>query len=83
MAIRVALIGFGYWGPNYARVLCDLPGLSLTVICDRYADRLSGVRTRYPGVDTCGNIDEVLARADIDAVVIATPASTHQPLVPK
>ena len=30
----LALIGFGYWGPNYARVLSDLPGAELTVICD-------------------------------------------------
>ena len=63
-AIGVALIGFGYWGPNYARVLCDLPGLRLTVICDRDADRLASVRLRYPGVATCTDMDEVLARAE-------------------
>ena len=80
-AIRVALIGFGYWGPNYARVLTDLPGLRLAVICDRDAQRLASVERRYPGVATTTDTDAVLARADIDAVVIATPASTHQPLV--
>ena len=40
-ALRLALVGFGYWGPNYARVLNDLPGVELTAICDRSADRLA------------------------------------------
>ena len=78
---RVALIGFGYWGPNYARVLNDLPGVQLTVVCDRSADRLAHVRTRYPAITTCETVADVLAGDRVDAVVIATPASTHQQLV--
>jgi predicted dehydrogenase len=77
----MALIGFGYWGPNYARVLSELPGAALTVVCDRSADRLSLVRDRYRAVETCDRVEPVLARGDIDAVVIATPASTHEALV--
>ena len=37
--VRLALVGFGYWGPNYARVLNDLPDAELTAVCDRSADR--------------------------------------------
>ena len=79
--VRVALIGFGYWGPNYARVLHDLPRVELTCVCDRSADRLALVRQRYPAVDTCDDVERLLARDDIDAVVIATPASSHEQLV--
>ena len=79
--VRVALIGFGYWGPNYARVLNDLPGAELTIVCDRSAERLEHVRQRYPAIDISRDTDEVLGRADVDAVVIATPAATHQALV--
>jgi predicted dehydrogenase len=79
--VRIALIGFGYWGPNYARVLNDLPGATLSVVCDRSPERLNLVRDRYRAVQTSSNIDEVLANPDIDAVVIATPASTHAALV--
>jgi predicted dehydrogenase len=79
--VRLALIGFGYWGPNYARVLSDLPGADLTVICDPRADRLELVRQRYPSVAACASLDQVYARDDVDAVVIATPASTHEALV--
>jgi predicted dehydrogenase len=79
--LRVALLGFGYWGPNYARVLHELPNVALMMICDRSADRLAQVRQRYPEVATALEADAALGRDDIDAVVIATPASTHHPLV--
>ena len=80
-SVRVALIGFGYWGPNYARVLHELPQVDLKVICDRSADRLNLVRQRYRTVGTCATVEEVFARDDVDAMVIATPASTHASLV--
>jgi predicted dehydrogenase len=80
-SVRVALIGFGYWGPNYARVLHELPQVDLKVICDRSAERLAQARERYPGVATSADVDEALGRDDLDAAVIATPATTHEPLV--
>ena len=79
--MRLALIGFGYWGPNYARVLHDLPGVELTAVCDRRADRLALVHERYPAVEALPSVAEVLARPDIEAVVVATPASTHSDIV--
>jgi predicted dehydrogenase len=78
---RLALIGFGYWGPNYARALSELSQVQLTAICDRSSDRLTQVRQRYPGVMTCTDPSDVFRQSDIDAVVIATPASTHRQLV--
>jgi len=77
--LRVALIGFGYWGPNYARVLHDLPSVELTAVCDSSAGRLAQVRQRYPSVATFPDLAGALGR--IDAAVIATPASTHRALV--
>jgi predicted dehydrogenase len=79
--VRLALIGFGYWGPNYARVLNDLPDVELTVVCDQRPDRLSLVRQRYRAVATCEHLDDLFERDDVDGVVIATPASTHAELV--
>jgi predicted dehydrogenase len=79
--VRLALIGFGYWGPNYARVLSELPGAELTAICDQRPDRLAIVGQRYRAVAACASLDELFARSDVDAVVIATPASTHEALV--
>jgi predicted dehydrogenase len=79
--MRVALIGFGYWGPNYARVLHELPNVELAMVCDTSAERLAQVRQRYPDISTAQDPDEAFRRGDIDAVVIATPASSHQSLV--
>jgi predicted dehydrogenase len=79
--VRLALIGFGYWGPNYARVLNDLPGAELTVVCDRSPERRAMVRQRYQSVAICDGVEDLFARDDIDAVVIATPASTHEAIV--
>jgi len=79
--VRLALIGFGYWGPNYARALSDLAGAELTAICDQRPDRLAAVRQRHRAVAACATVEELFARDDVDAVVIATPASTHEALV--
>jgi predicted dehydrogenase len=78
--VRLALVGFGYWGPNYARVLNDLPDAALSFVCDRSAERLALVRQRYRAVATCDDVEALFARDDVDAVVIATPASTHTAL---
>jgi predicted dehydrogenase len=80
-AIGVALIGFGYWGPNYARVLNELEGIRFTAVCDRDADRLAQMKRRYPGVATCERTEDLFSRGDVDAVIIATPAATHEALV--
>jgi len=37
--IRVALVGYGYWGPNYARIFGELPGSEVAAICEVAPDR--------------------------------------------
>jgi predicted dehydrogenase len=74
---RVGLIGFGYWGPNLARNIAETPGLSLTAVADARADRLDVVARRHPGAACLTDAHELIARADVDAVVVATPLTTH------
>lgn len=78
--IRIGLIGFGYWGPNYARVLDELPDSTVTVICDSKPERLQRAVARFPHIQVCSDAQELLRRTDVDAVVISTPASTHYTL---
>jgi len=75
--IRIALIGYGYWGPNYARVLSELPGVQVTAICDERQDRLERAAARFPQLAVSQDMHEVLRRGDTDAAVISTPATTH------
>lgn len=74
---KVAIIGCGYWGVNYARVFEELPNVQLVAICDQRPARLEELANRFPKVHLTTAIDEVLQRADVDGVVICTSAITH------
>ena len=76
-AVRVGVIGYGYWGPNLVRNLAELPGFDVAVVSDRRPQRLAQVRLRHPLVKTTPDCNEIFASPDIDAVVIVTPVSTH------
>jgi predicted dehydrogenase len=76
-AVRVGVIGYGYWGPNLVRNLAELPGFDVSVVSDRRPQRLTQVRMRHPMVKTTTDCNEIFASPDIDAVVIVTPVSTH------
>lgn len=73
----------GYWGPNLVRNFCDVPGARVAAVCDARPERLEIVQSRYPGVETTTEYDEVLSNKKIDAVIIATPVSTHYPFASK
>ena len=73
----VAIVGYGYWGPNLLRNYLEVPGVSVAWVCDRRADALDKVRRRSPAQAVTESYDEVLADPEVDAVVIATPISTH------
>ena len=75
--VRIAIVGYGYWGPNLARNLHELPDAELAWVCDRSPSALARAQTRYPDLRTTGELDEVLADETVEAVVVATPASTH------
>ena len=78
--IRVGLIGYGYWGPNYARVLNDLSDVSLAFVCDAQEEQLRRAAARFPQLPLSRDVSEALRREDADAVIISTPASTHYEL---
>ncbi|MGZ4385454.1 MAG: Gfo/Idh/MocA family protein [Gaiellaceae bacterium] len=75
--LRIAVVGLGYWGPNLVRNLADLTGAELTCVCDLREERLEPIRRRYPAVKTTTRFEEVLDDAEIDAVALATPVSSH------
>jgi predicted dehydrogenase len=75
--VRVAVVGFGYWGPNLVRNLHELECTDVVAVCDLRSDRLAAVGKRFPNVRLSDTFDAVLASDDVDAVAIATPVSTH------
>lgn len=76
---NIACIGAGYWGKNLVRNFASL-GV-LRTICDVDVDRLKPYKEQHPGVELRTSIHEVLQDAEIEAVVIATPAETHFKIV--
>ena len=76
-ALTVGLVGLGYWGPNLARNLDDLPGLDLTWICDRDESALERVAPRFPNARRTTRFEDLLEDESLDALAIATPVVTH------
>src|SRR5207253_6021675 len=79
--VRVAVIGLGYWGPNLVRNFFNVAGPDLRLCCDRDTSRLESMSRSYPTVRMVTDAAEVFQNPEIDAVAIATPVSTHYPLV--
>jgi predicted dehydrogenase len=75
---RIGLVGLGYWGRNLARSFGDLA--ELRWLCDASSEALGVVSARHPGARTTTSYDDLLSDPDLDAVVVATTASTHYEL---
>jgi predicted dehydrogenase len=73
----VAIVGYGYWGPNLLRNYMEVPGAAVKWVCDLEQAALDNAKMRYPVVQTTRLYEAVLDDGDVDAVIIATPISTH------
>lgn len=76
MRTRVALIGCGAWGENLLRVLGESPRAAVVAVADPRADRRALAASRAPHAAIVEDLDDAIA-AGVDAVLIATPASSH------
>jgi predicted dehydrogenase len=77
VSLRIGVAGLGYWGPNLARNFEELG--TLAALCDVSEERRSTFAARYPEARVTGEFDDLLSD-DLDAVVIATPVTTHYDL---
>ena len=78
--LKIAAIGCGYWGPNLIRNFNNNPEVDLVAICDLDDARRKHMKGLYPNADVLDDHQKILADESIDAVVVATPVSTHYPL---
>jgi predicted dehydrogenase len=77
---RMAVVGLGYWGPNLVRNVNELANAELAMVCDSRRPSLEKIARRYPGVATTDDFHDVIADPTIDAILLATPVSTHHTL---
>jgi len=74
--LRFGVIGWGYWGPKIARNLDSLSHAAVTMVADTDASRFTNLAVNQPWIQTTTLIEDIF-RSDVDAIVIATPVSTH------
>jgi predicted dehydrogenase len=75
--VRVAVVGAGYWGKNLVRNFAAVDSAQLVMVCDADPKVRARIGAEYAGVAVAPDLADALGRSDVDAVVLATPASTH------
>src|SRR6266850_4057384 len=78
--LNVAVVGVGGWGKNLARNYFQIPDCSLKYVCDLNRNRLEELQRQLPGTAITPRFDDLLTDSELQACVIATPASTHYAL---
>jgi predicted dehydrogenase len=75
--IGVAVVGYGYWGPNLARNVSERPELRLVGLCESDPRRRAEFLRRHPSARVDEELDALVADPQVEAVLVATPPHTH------
>lgn len=79
--INIGIIGCGHWGPNYVRNFSSAGCSRVKYVCDIQKRKLGTIKSQHPQIITTTNYKDILKDASVEAVVIATNASSHYELV--
>ncbi len=75
--IRVALAGAGAFGIKHLDAIKNIDGVQVTSLISRELEKTKEVAAKY-GIGHCTTeLDESLARSDVDAVILCTPTQMH------
>ncbi len=78
--MNIGIIGIGYWGPNLVRNFYNNSKCKKLFVSDLREGRLEYIKNLFPNVSVTTNSNELLEDKSIDAIVIATPVTTHKDL---
>ena len=74
MNLRFGIIGYGFMGHEHMTLLSDFDGIDVIAICDREADQMNDAPE---GVAKYTDAADLLARDDIDVVIISANNNQH------
>jgi 2-hydroxy-4-carboxymuconate semialdehyde hemiacetal dehydrogenase len=75
--LRIALAGAGAFGVKHLDGLRNIPGVQVTSLVGRELAPTREVAARYGIGHVATELDESLARPDVDAVILCTPTQLH------
>jgi 2-hydroxy-4-carboxymuconate semialdehyde hemiacetal dehydrogenase len=75
--MRIALAGAGAFGEKHLDVLKLIDGVTITSIISRTLEQAQAVAAKYGAVHASTELDDALARDDVDAVILCTPTQMH------
>lgn len=75
--VNIAIIGCGYWGPNYVRIFNELEEGKVKCCCDLEENNLLKVKKLYHNLHMVKDYKKVAEDPDINAAIITTPLKTH------
>lgn len=78
--VKIGVIGCRYWGPKIVRSFQSLKDCEVSMVADLDPKVLINIKKDYPHLSVTQNYKDILKNSQIDAVSIATPASTHYSL---
>ncbi|MBP9732116.1 MAG: Gfo/Idh/MocA family oxidoreductase [Candidatus Magasanikbacteria bacterium] len=82
LPLRIGLIGLGHFGKHYARLLQVIPGAEFVAVASTTKESIENSNVELDArIIRAANAHELLEDTSIDAVVIATPPSTHADLI--
>lgn len=77
----IGVIGAGHWGPHLIRNFNDHLSSQVLWVSEMDERRRKAIAERFPSVSVTSELEDVLGDTRVDAVVVATPTSTHAPIV--
>jgi len=75
--LKFAIVGAGVWGETHAYLYKEHPDVELSAICDLNIDKARALASKFDIPNVYDSHQEMLKKADIDAVAIVTPDFAH------
>jgi 2-hydroxy-4-carboxymuconate semialdehyde hemiacetal dehydrogenase len=75
--MRIALAGAGAFGIKHLDALTAIDGVTITSVVSRRLEQAEAVAAKYGAPHASTDLDDALARYDVDAVILCTPTQLH------